>query len=107
MQIKIRLQTHSIHSEYTPPGWMKIQKELLQLAQRLYMRQPGYWMRYITGKYLLEQTMIEYALLNDQQGAPFSLRDFLDQLNAIDNIPISLGQWDLRGVLSRLPESAK
>ena len=30
-----------IHSEYTPRGWMKIEKELLIFEQHLYLRQPG------------------------------------------------------------------
>ena len=31
-----------IHSEYTPRGWMKTEKELLIFEQHLYLRQPGY-----------------------------------------------------------------
>ena len=30
-----------IHSEYTPRGWMKTEKELLIFEQHLYLRQPG------------------------------------------------------------------
>ena len=87
-----------IHSEYTPRGWMKTEKELLQFEQHLYMRQPGYGTSYITGKYLLEQAMMEYARLRELQGDPFELKDFLDRLNAIGNIPISVGQWELTGI---------
>ncbi len=87
-----------VHSEYTPRGWMKTEKELLQFEQHLYMRQPGYGTSYITGKYLLEQVMMEYARMKEQQGQPFELRDFLDRLNAIGNIPISLGQWEMTGI---------
>ena len=32
----------TIHSEYTPRGWMKTEKELLIFEQHLYARQPGY-----------------------------------------------------------------
>ena len=87
-----------IHSEYTPRGWMKTEKELLQFEQHLYMRQPGYGTSYITGKYLLEKAMMEYARLKEQQGKPFELKDFLDRLNTIGNIPISLGQWEMTGI---------
>ena len=45
-----------IHSEYTPRGWMKTEKELQIFEQHLYLRQPGYGTSYITGKYLLENS---------------------------------------------------
>ena len=84
-----------IHSEYTPRGWMKTEKELLIFEQHLYLRQPGYGTSYITGKYLLEATMADYARINEQD---FELKEFFDQLNSIGNIPISLGHWQMTGV---------
>jgi hypothetical protein len=87
-----------IHSDYTPRGWMKTEKELRIFEQHLYLRQPGYGTSYITGKYLVEQAMMEYARALEAQNKPFKLKDFFDRLNAIDNIPISLGQWELSGV---------
>ncbi|MDX1333976.1 MAG: hypothetical protein R3252_13185, partial [Robiginitalea sp.] len=87
-----------IHSEYTPRGWMKTEKELLQFEQHLYMRQPGYGTSYITGKYLLEQTLMEYARKKEQEGVPFELKAFLDHLNSMGNIPITLGQWEMTGM---------
>ena len=86
-----------IHSEYTPRGWMKTEKELLLFEQHLYMRQPGYGSSYITGKYLLEQAMMEYARIYETNQKPFEIKAFLDSLNTIGNIPISLGQWELTG----------
>ena len=86
-----------IHSEYTPRGWMKTEKELLRFEQHLYMRQPGYGTSYITGKYLLEQALMEYARVKERAGQPFELKDFLDRMNAIGNIPVSLGIWELTG----------
>ncbi|MEM6344389.1 MAG: hypothetical protein AAF927_10940 [Bacteroidota bacterium] len=86
-----------IHSEYTPRGWMKTEKELLIFEQHLYLRQPGYGTSYITGKYLVEQTMAEYARGQELKGQAFELKSFFDQLNAIGNIPISLGRWELTG----------
>lgn len=83
-----------IHSEYTPRGWMKTEKELLIFEQHLYLRQPGYGTSYITGKYLLENTMADYARL---QGESFVLKNFFDTLNAIGNIPISLANWQMTG----------
>jgi len=87
----------SIHSEYTPRGWMKTEKELLIFEQHLYLRQPGYGTSYITGKYLLENTMAEYARLQELKHKPFATKDFFDTLNSIGNIPISLGHWQMTG----------
>jgi hypothetical protein len=86
-----------IHSEYTPRGWMKTEKELLLFEQHLYLRQPGYGSSYITGKYLLESAMADFAKLKESSNEPFEMRDFFDQLNAIGNIPISLGHWQMTG----------
>ena len=77
----------SIHSEYTPRGWMKTEKELLIFEQHLYLRQPGYGTSYITGKYLIESAMADYAHLQELEGKPFKAKDFFDQLNSIGNIP--------------------
>jgi hypothetical protein len=86
-----------IHSEYTPRGWMKTEKELLLFEQHLYLRQPGYGTSYITGKYLMENALAEYARRQEQQGQPFVLRQFFDTLNSIGNIPIALTHWQLTG----------
>ena len=87
----------SIHSEYTPRGWMKTEKELLLFEQHLYMRQPGYGCSYITGKYLLEAAMADFAKMKEMEKEPFHIKDFMDRLNAIGNIPISLGHWEMTG----------
>ncbi len=92
----------SIHSEYTPRGWMKTEKELLLFEQHLYLRQPGYGTSYITGKYLLENTLAEYARMKGSKNEPFELRAFFDQLNTIGSIPITLGRWQMTGVTSFL-----
>jgi hypothetical protein len=86
-----------IHSEYTPRGWMKTEKELLKFEQHLYLRQPGYGTSYITGKYLLEGAMAELAKRKEMQQPPFRVKDFFDRLNAIGCIPISLGHWEMTG----------
>jgi hypothetical protein len=84
-----------IHSEYTPRGWMKTEKELLIFEQHLYLRQPGYGTSYITGKYLLEDAMADYARIKELQGKPFVVKEFFDELNSIGNIPIALGHWQM------------
>ncbi len=86
-----------VHMDYTPRGWMKTEKELLIFEQHLYLRQPGYGTSYVTGKYLLEETLADYARLMELRGQDFQLRRFFDRLNAIDSIPISLARWELTG----------
>ena len=86
-----------IHQEWTPRGWMKTEEELLIFEQHLYLRQPGYGTSYVTGKFLLERTLADYAKQVEDRGEAFNLRDFFDRLNAIDSIPISLGRWELTG----------
>jgi len=88
----------SVHMNWTPRGWMKTEKELLIFEQHLYLRQPGYGTSYVTGKYLLERTLADYAKQVEQRGEDFQLKDFLDRLNAIDSIPISLGRWEMTGL---------
>lgn len=87
-----------IHSEYTPRGWMKTEKELLLFEQHLYLRQPGYGTSYITGKYLLDNVLADYARLKEVKQENFQLKEFFDQLNAMGNIPIALGHWELTGI---------
>jgi hypothetical protein len=86
-----------IHSEYTPRGWMKTEKELLLFEQHLYLRQPGYGTSYITGKYLLENAIAEYAKKLEAAGEEFKLKNFFDRMNEIGCIPVTLGHWELTG----------
>jgi hypothetical protein len=87
-----------VHMEWTPREWMTTEEDLLIFEQHLYLRQPGYGTSYVTGKYLLEQTLADYGKLVEARGEDFELRRFFDQLNAIDSIPISLGRWELTGL---------
>jgi hypothetical protein len=88
----------NLHVEWTPRGWMKTEKELVLFEQHLYMRQPGYGTSYVTGKYLLDATLKDYAHQVEQRGEEFQLKDFFDRLNAIDSIPIWLAHWELTGI---------
>jgi hypothetical protein len=96
-----------IHSEYTPRGWMKTEKELLLFEQHLYLRQPGYGTSYITGKYLVENTMAEFARMQEIKKEPFQLKYFFDQLNTIGNIPIALGHWEMTGMDNEIRDIVK
>ncbi len=87
-----------VHMEWTPRGWMKTEKQLLIFEQHLYLRQPGYGTSYVTGKYLLERTLADYAKQIEDRGETFRLKDFFDTLNRIDSIPISLARWEMTGL---------
>ena len=92
-----------VHLEWTPRGWMTTEEELLISEQYLYIRQPGYGTSYVTGKYLLERTLADYAKLKEERGEEFSMREFFDQLNRIDSIPIALGRWEMTGLDDQVP----
>lgn len=87
-----------VHMDWTPRGWMKTERELLIFEQHLYLRQPGYGTSYVTGKYLLERTLADYAKLKEERGEVFSMQGFFDQLNQIDSIPIALARWEMTGL---------
>jgi uncharacterized protein (DUF885 family) len=84
-----------VHADYTPRGWMKTEKELLKFEQHLYMRQPGYGTSYITGKYLLDEALTEYARKMELSGQPFAIRNFMDRMNQIGSVPTALAAWEL------------
>ena len=87
-----------VHQNWTPRGWMKTEKELLVFEQHLYLRQPGYGTSYITGKYLLERALADFAKQKEERGEEFRMKDFFDQLNMIDSIPISLARFEMTGL---------
>lgn len=83
-----------IHSEYTPRGWMKTEKELLIFEQHLYLRQPGYGTSYITGKYLFENALAEFSRLNENNVSA-DLKSFFNKLISVGNIPMTLFHWEI------------
>ena len=87
-----------VHMEWTPRGWMETEEELLIFEQHLYLRQPGYGTSYVTGKYLLERTLADYAKQVEEEGGEFRLGEFFDRLNEVDSIPISLARWEITGL---------
>jgi uncharacterized protein (DUF885 family) len=87
-------QAKAFQVEWTPRGWMHPDLDLLGFEQQLYLRQPGYGTSYVTGKYLIEETIMERA---HQQGDAFSLRRFFDEFNAAGMMPVSLIYWQLTG----------
>ena len=86
-----------VHVKWTPRGWMKREPHLLQFEQHLYLRQPGYGTCYITGKYLIEKLVTEWAKQLEEQGKPFVMKDFFRAFNDTGNIPVELVRWQMTG----------
>ena len=86
-----------IHVKWTPRGWMEREPHLLRFEQHLYLRQPGYGTCYITGKYLIEGLMAEYAEQLEAQGKSFIMKDFFKKFNDAGSIPVELVRWEITG----------
>lgn len=86
-------QAADLHVSWTPRGWMR-RDPLLGFEQHLYLRQPGYGASYVTGGRLMEETMAERAR---QLGDQFTMQRFLDEVNSVGMIPVSLVHWELTG----------
>jgi len=71
---------------------MREDLDLLGFEQHLYLRQPGYGTSYLTGKYQLEQLLMERSV---QLGEAFSTSRFFDEVNEVGLIPVSLIRWQL------------
>ena len=80
--------------EWTPRGWMRPDLDLVGFEQQLYLRQPGYGTSYVTGKYLLDELLMDSS---KQLGEEFTLRRFFTELNAAGVIPVSMIRWQLTG----------
>ena len=74
-------EASQVHVKWTPRGWMEREPELLRFEQHLYLRQPGYGTCYITGKYLVEDLIMEYAEKLETDQKNFILKDFLNKFN--------------------------
>ena len=89
----------AFHHAWTPRGWMRPDLDLLGFEQHLYLRQPGYGSSYITGARLMDELLTNWAT---ERGDSFSFRDFFRTVDEAGMIPVSLLQWELTGLESRL-----
>jgi hypothetical protein len=87
-------QAADFHVEWTPRHWMRPDLDLLGFEQQLYLRQPGYGTSYITGKYLLEELLMDRS---QQLGDAFTLSRYFTELNAAGLIPVSMIRWEMTG----------
>ena len=57
--LKTMEEASRVHLDWTPRNWMRREPHLLKFEQHLYLRQPGYGMSYVVGKYLTEKLMTQ------------------------------------------------
>tara|TARA_B100000029_G_scaffold181408_1_gene179091 strand:- start:111 stop:1742 length:1632 start_codon:yes stop_codon:yes gene_type:complete len=93
-----------VHVKWTPRRWMNREPHLLKFEQHLYLRQPGYGTSYITGKYMAERIVAEYAEKLEKENKEFTLKDFFKKFNEAGNIPISLVRSE---ILEESPDKIK
>jgi len=78
----------------TPRGWLRLDGALVRGEQHLYLQQPAYGTSYLIGKMQIEQLM---SVRRRQLGDAFTVRRFMDELDACGLIPMSLIAWEMTG----------
>ena len=79
-------------SERVPRGWLPADGSTITHEVHFYLQQPVYGTSYVIGKIMLDNLMAERAR---QQGDDFTLKGFIDDLNRIGIIPVSMIRWEL------------
>ena len=87
-------QAAAFASANTPRGWLSLDGSLVRGEQHLYLQQPSYGTSYLIGKMQIEQLI---AVRRRQVGDGFTVRRFMDELDACGLIPMSLIAWELTG----------
>jgi len=85
----------------TPRGWLRLDGNLVRGEQHLYLQQPGYGTSYLIGKVEIEKLL---AARKRQLGDAFSMKDFMEELDAAGLVPAALLRWELTG---ELPEDVR
>ena len=80
--------------KWTPRGYLPWDGSTIQHEQHFYLRQPTYGESYVIGKIEIEKLLAEYAR---QRGEDFTLDQFIDDMNSMGVIPVSLINWELNG----------
>jgi uncharacterized protein (DUF885 family) len=89
-------QASEFASAHTPRGWLSLKGNLVRGEQHLYLQQPGYGTCYVIGKLEIDKLLAERKR---QLGDHFTLKRFMDELNAAGFVPASLLRWELTGAL--------
>ena len=91
-------------AEWTPRGYMPEDSDTVWGEQYFYLQQPYYGASYLMGKYQIEELMAERAAgLGDE----FSLKRFMDEIDASGLIPVSLIRWEMTGRDDQVRELAE
>lgn len=72
--------------KWTPDGWTG-DESLVGFEQHLYLRQPGYGTCYVTGKYLIEQLIMD---VSRKEGNQFTLFKFFEEFYDVGILPVAL-----------------
>ena len=95
-------QASAYASAHTPRNWLRMDGGLVRAEQHLYLQQPGYGTSYIVGKIEIEKLLSERRR---QLGDGFTMKRFMEELDAAGLIPASLLRWELTGRMP--PDVAK
>jgi hypothetical protein len=89
-------QAAEFASAHTPRGWLSLEGNLVRGEQHLYLQQPGYGTCYVIGKLEIDKLLAERKRM---LGERFTLKGFMDELNAAGLVPAALLRWELTGEL--------
>jgi hypothetical protein len=87
-------------AERTPRGWLREDGSTVWFEQHLYLRQPAYGTSYLIGKLQVDRLIADRAR---QQGEAFTLKTFMDDLQAAGLIPVSLIRWQMTNLSDDVP----
>jgi hypothetical protein len=87
-------QAAEFASANTPRGWLRLDGSTVRGEQHLYLQQPSYGTSYLIGKMQIEALM---GVRRRQLGDAFTVKRFIDELDACGLIPMSLITWELTG----------
>ena len=85
-------------SANTPRGWLRLNANTVRSEQHLYLQQPAYGTSYLIGKIQIEGLL---AARKRQLGDGFTIKRFMDELNAIGLIPAALVHWEMTEEMPR------
>lgn len=86
-------------SKWVPWGLLPAHGGTIQHEEHFYIQQPAYGESYVIGKMLIDRLIAEYAR---QREGKFSMKEFMDEVNQVGIIPVSLVHWQLTGDKSML-----
>jgi hypothetical protein len=89
-------------SKWVPWNLMPADGSTITFEEHFYLQQPGYGSSYVTGKVELDRLIAEYAR---QREGSFVYKEFMDKLNRVGIIPMTLIYWEMTGDKSELEKA--